>query len=467
MKKSDEKNYYILFFIILAFILRLVNLNQSFWLDEAAQVIESARPFSSQFNLVADFHPPLYHVLLHFWMILSHTENWIRLLSVILGTFCIFLIAYLLPKKGNITRSILAAFLLAISPYHIWYSQEARPYMLFVFLTLLTSFFLLRKKWIFYFISVIFLIYSLYFWPFVLIGQGMWILLKERKSLNQWLYLTVFSFIFYIPWVPSFIGQIKTGTGGLFTGWTNVVSFEPFKAIALMFAKFIFGKGSIPNHLTYALILIPGLIFFLLGLIRRIREKNYDFCFIFSLSSFFSSFLVSFFIPILAPQRLLFLIPFFYLIAADGLLSPRKNITIICAFLIIFISLSGLLKYYLDPEVQREDWRDAVSFVENDNMVSGRVALFIFPDPFAPYLWYKTDKIEAHGIAPHFILSGQDLVRMVPFVKQKQRVYLFQYLTGLTDPTEKTRTYLSTLGFKNTSIKNYPGVGFIYIYDRI
>src|SRR3989338_9238564 len=261
MKKSIEKSYYILFVIILAFILRLVNLNQSFWLDEAAQVIESARPIFLQFKLAADFPPPLYHIFLHFGMIFSHTENWIRLPSVILGTGCILLIAYLIPKKENINKSILTAFLLSISPYHIWYSQEARPYMLFVFLTLLTSFLLLRKKWVFYFIGVVFLIYSLFFWPFVLIGQGMWIFLKERKLLHRWIYCIICSLIFYIPWIPSFIEQLKIGTGGVFAGWTDVVSFAPLKAVTLMFAKFAFGKGSISAHLLYGLILIPGLIF--------------------------------------------------------------------------------------------------------------------------------------------------------------------------------------------------------------
>ena len=56
MKKFH--NLLILLTIFLGFLLRIVNLNQSFWLDEAAQVIESARPLSEQLNIAADFHPP-------------------------------------------------------------------------------------------------------------------------------------------------------------------------------------------------------------------------------------------------------------------------------------------------------------------------------------------------------------------------------------------------------------------------
>ncbi len=48
--------------------LRLVNLNQSFWLDEAVQAITSKGTFLSLFaELRGDFHPPLYHLLMWGW----------------------------------------------------------------------------------------------------------------------------------------------------------------------------------------------------------------------------------------------------------------------------------------------------------------------------------------------------------------------------------------------------------------
>ena len=54
--------------IFTGLILRFIGLNQSFWLDEAAQVIESERVFAQQIDLASDFHTPLYHILLHFWL---------------------------------------------------------------------------------------------------------------------------------------------------------------------------------------------------------------------------------------------------------------------------------------------------------------------------------------------------------------------------------------------------------------
>ncbi|PJC28152.1 hypothetical protein CO054_01755, partial [Candidatus Shapirobacteria bacterium CG_4_9_14_0_2_um_filter_39_11] len=59
----------ILIIIFVALILRLVNLNQSLWLDEAVQAITARQNFSYIFQDIAgDFHPPLYHFLMHFWV---------------------------------------------------------------------------------------------------------------------------------------------------------------------------------------------------------------------------------------------------------------------------------------------------------------------------------------------------------------------------------------------------------------
>ena len=60
--------------LILAVLIRIINLNQSLWLDEAAQVLESIRPLSEQLNIAGDFWPPLYHVTLHFWMYLGKSS---------------------------------------------------------------------------------------------------------------------------------------------------------------------------------------------------------------------------------------------------------------------------------------------------------------------------------------------------------------------------------------------------------
>jgi len=460
-----KKNLIITFTIIIGFILRLVNLNQSFWLDEAAQVIESSRSFSKQFQITSDFHPPLYHIILHFWMYLGNSEIWIRSLSVLLGTGCIYLIYKIGSYFGKEKVGILSALFLALSPYHIWYSQEARPYMLFVFLSLFSTLMLLRKKWFLYSLLVVFCLYSLYFTPFLLLGHLSYIVFFEKKYFRNILLSLFAAGICFLPWLPQFIKQLKQGTGGSFYGWTNIVSVVPLKAIPLTFAKFIFGKGTIDNLLVYGLILMPVFLIFISSVWISYKKRKELRMLILFFIPFFTAFITSFIIPIIAPQRLIFLLPFFLLIIAYGIFQIKRIWFIIAIILIIITSIGGLIDYYTNPYVQREQWRQAVSYVEKYGVSDKTLVIFVFPEPFAPYLWYEKGKIEAIGIAPKFNLKPNDLDNLAKFLVGKEKIYLFQYLTGLTDPMDLTKNYLESSGYKLSNIKDFPGVGFVFEYN--
>ena len=70
------KNKRIILILILATVLRLLFSNQSFWLDEGAQMIMSAKSLVFQwFGRSADFHPPLFYFLIHFWLQLEEVSG--------------------------------------------------------------------------------------------------------------------------------------------------------------------------------------------------------------------------------------------------------------------------------------------------------------------------------------------------------------------------------------------------------
>ena len=461
-----RKEKIILALIVLGgLVLRLINLNQSFWLDEAAQVIESSRSFLSQFHIPSDFHPPLYHVLLHFWMYFGNSEVWVRLLPVLLGTGSIILLYRVGTNLGNRKEGLIASLFLALSPYHIWYSQEARPYILFVFLSLLTTYLLLKKKWVMYFLATTLSLYSFYFAQFFILGQLIWIFFFARKDFGKYSKSLFLAILLFIPWLPSFWQQIGRGTSGVFAGWTNVVSVPGLKAIPLTIAKFIFGKGSIDNLFLYSLIVLPVFLVFVISLLEVYKKKEGKII----LSLFFipltTAVFVSFFIPIAAPQRFIFLLPLFLIILAKGIGRFPKFGKWAAVLIICFTSMMGIIQYYTDPYVQREQWREAVDYVEKQPSEQS-IALLVFPAPFAPYLWYSKNVIEAVGIAPKFNLRDEDLSNLAVKLINKKTVYLFQYLTGLTDPQDKTKAFLENNGFTERIIKDFPGVGFIYVYDR-
>lgn len=452
--------------LILAFLLRLFNLGQSFWLDEAAQVIESSRPLINQLEIGADFHPPLYHILLHFWLYGGTSEIWIRFLSVMIGVGVVFMTYKVSSVLFSRNISLISASLAAISPYLIWYSQEARPYILFVFLSLVSTHFLLVKKWKLYAITSLLTLYSLYFAPFLLLTHVAYIYFFEKKLFNKILIAQFFSYSFFVPWLPFFKRQLEVGTQGIFQGWQNVVSFTPFKAIPLTFAKFIFGHGSVENNLLYGLIIVPITLIFLFSILKLAAKREGKIISLFFSLPLLISIIVTVFVPILAPQRLLFLLPYFIIIYVAG--SFRLSNLPRVLFLILFcgISIAGVIQYFNNPYTQREQWRQAVSFMEETNGAKESIALFVFPEPFAPVQWYSTKKVETLGIAPDFILKKSNLDKLASNLSQKERIYFFQYLTGLTDPQSLTIQYILKLEFQETEVKDFPGVGLVYVYDK-
>lgn len=450
--------------ILLALALRLVFLNQSFWLDEAAQVLESKRPLTEQFSIVSDFHPPGFHLLLHFWMMAGSNEIWIRLLPVLLGVGSIFLVFLLGKALLGEKAGLLAAFFLAIGPYHLWYSQEARPYMLFVFFSVLSTWLLVSRRWVWYAVSVAVLLYSLYFAPFLLIAHivaaAMWYR-NDRWKMAAGLFAG--SFLFF-PWIPSFLSQLKVGSSGIFSGWTSVVSVDPVKTIPLTFAKFIFGRGSIENNILYGLVIFPVFALFLFSCLSLHRKKEGKKLLVFFFIPFLSAIAASFAVPVVAPQRLIFLLPFFYLLLAGGVISLRGRAKDAALIAVIVISIAGVIQYYTDEAVKREQWRQSVAYIETQEKTPA-LAVFLFPDPFAPWQWYSKGKVDAIGIAPRFIVEDADLLRLVSVADNYGRIYLFQYLSGLTDPQESTRAYLGSHGYAEADIRNFPGVGFIYVFE--
>lgn len=81
----------------------------------------------------------LYDVLLHFWVRLGTSECFVRSLSALFGTATVALI-FLLGKRLFGTRAgLAAAALLAVSGYHIRYSQEAQSFSLVVLLAVVSS----------------------------------------------------------------------------------------------------------------------------------------------------------------------------------------------------------------------------------------------------------------------------------------------------------------------------------------
>ena len=119
--------------LAIAAALRLHDLDRtSIWYDEAVSWSQSNGTFPALLASVAtDNYPPLHNIIL--WLtipVIGDSEIALRLPSAVLGVVAV-LLAYMTGKllAGRII-GLTAAALLALSPFHIWYSTEARMYAL-------------------------------------------------------------------------------------------------------------------------------------------------------------------------------------------------------------------------------------------------------------------------------------------------------------------------------------------------
>jgi mannosyltransferase len=122
--------------VLVAAVLRFATItSQSYWLDESQAVHELRLPFGAMLHAwsTTEWNPPLYLLIAWPWAkVLGTGEFALRSLSAVLGIAVVPLL-YLSGRELISSRAgLVAAALAAVNPFLIWYSQEAREYMLLV-----------------------------------------------------------------------------------------------------------------------------------------------------------------------------------------------------------------------------------------------------------------------------------------------------------------------------------------------
>jgi hypothetical protein len=140
-------NIELLLITFLAFALRLLRLDfQPLWGDEGWSLYFATLDLPHMLALTAeDIHPPFYYALLHLWIGLAgSTPVAVRLFSVGVGTLTVPLLFLVGRRLFGPSPAALAAFILALAPFHVYYSQEVRMYGLVTLLGLASTYLALR-----------------------------------------------------------------------------------------------------------------------------------------------------------------------------------------------------------------------------------------------------------------------------------------------------------------------------------
>ena len=131
-----------------AILLRFVDIGeQSLWVDEAytARMLDGSIGHLLSGVAGHESTPPLYYVLLWTWArMFGETESALRSLSAVAGVACVPVMYMVARTLFDRRAATVAAALTATSTVFVWYSQEARAYSLWLFLTALALLFWIR-----------------------------------------------------------------------------------------------------------------------------------------------------------------------------------------------------------------------------------------------------------------------------------------------------------------------------------
>lgn len=159
-------------------------------------------------------HTPLYFILVRLWVQLFGDSVAItRSLSAVISLLVFPSIYWLCRELFNSPLTgWVAVTLMAVSPFHVVYAQEAREYSLWTVTILLSSAALLRAmrlktklSWGLYAATLVLGLYSYLFSIFVAIGQGIYVFCIERfrfsKTVTSYLIATLIAFLAFAPWL--------------------------------------------------------------------------------------------------------------------------------------------------------------------------------------------------------------------------------------------------------------------------
>lgn len=442
--------------VLAAFGLRVYHLAvQSFWWDEMFTAGISSLPIADimQESLADRVHPPLYALLMHGWSRIGINEFILRYFSVIWGVLAVPAI-YRTGRLVNGHRTgCAAAFLLAISPFHIWHSQDARMYSLVMTLILAANGFLImalrrdsRLHWRFYAAFMLLAIYTHYLSLFVLLAHYTFFAVQYRQlkaQTHRWAAYSGLVLTLFLPWI-----YLIMSTGGFSKasiGWVPPASWaHPFFTLLALSAGSTIDPGQLIPYITlfiYSAALILVAIRFSRrssghGRLTAMRSSRMLFCWL--LVPLLLVLLISLDWPV--PQKrsiymdryLIILLPALILLAGWGLVSAlrsRPGLLLAVLAVICLVSAVSLGNLYFDPSYSRTNWRQALTQIKSEWQPADK--LLINPEQILPILYYQ------NGQLPYELLpspTSEDEVsrqaklnaQMALFDEEDNRVWLIE-----------------------------------------
>ncbi|MEH1789390.1 MAG: glycosyltransferase family 39 protein [Nostoc sp.] len=185
-------------------------------------------------------HPPLYYIIARFWVgIFGNSVKTIRSLSAFISLLIFPSIYWLCRElfKASVWVSEVAIALIAISPIHLVYAQEAREYIVWIVTILLSSASLLRAlrleskdkvlrilTWGIYAVTLVLSLYTSLLSVFVATAHAIYVIATAKFRFNRtvkaYLLASLAGFLAFTPWMLVIIDNFLQLDAA--TAWTKM-----------------------------------------------------------------------------------------------------------------------------------------------------------------------------------------------------------------------------------------------------
>jgi mannosyltransferase len=429
----------------LGLVLRLLFLgSKSLWLDEAWSVRVALGDVGSLWSGVADrMNPPGYYLLLMPWVRLDQGEFWLRLPSVLFGVAAIPLIYHVGRLLHSEAVGASAAWLLSVSPIHVWYSQEARGYVLLIVLALGSTIALIQalrrldgKAWVAHAGLTAAAFYIHYSAVWILLFQALLVVLEISRTgmpfrrISATAVSLLLAGLVFLPWLTS-------PAAGAFFARVSIGGLYPAQFLA---ARLGISSGLALLLILAALAFISAALLFGAYLAVRYRHRLESLmdprrfgsgAFVLMLVALAASV-----VPRAYSVKRFSMIPWtFGLVALAWAFPLRLPLPRTLRALLVLSLLLSVVNVTLVP---KDQWREAVQFV-HAHQQPGDVTWLLSAYLRAPYLYYDGGRSEWTGVSPE--MTDDELEAALP---PSRRVWLVYQTVDqqIIDPAGRVEQWL-------------------------
>jgi len=295
-------------------------------------------------------NPPLFEIVLHFWVKLFGISPFsVRLLPALFACLCPVMLYYFAKRNFSLRVGIASSLLLTFSDLLLYYSHDCRVYSLFVLLSLLSFYYyfevlyndrrIFGKQILFVVFSTL-LIYSHYFGFFILVFQGIYLLLFNRKQFLKMGINYLFVLVFYLPCILNVFTRFGASVKGT---WVE----PPLGIESLYNMLWSFSNAPVITVTCIVILFFTGIKTVINKAYSKLKENSLTILILgWFLIPFFGMFFISYWVPMYISRYFIFALPAYYILlilCAETLFKKTVYCNALLAILILCFAFTNQL----------------------------------------------------------------------------------------------------------------------------